>query len=850
MLTYTIDLGFFEAFGLGVAQACGARVTVVGDVGMSQPDPRSARRAGRSYLPGQAHCRNAFHPKLVVIAGPKRVTAAIGSGNATLAGWQANAEISTILRGDEESCPAALITLAAWMKQLPAHVRFSWGVPEALSRVAAQIDALLEKTAEYTNEDVRLVSSSAGAIIDQLPNGPVDELGVSAPFHDPGALTLRTLVERLRPNLLRISYQPRFTQLDGPAVAALVDQNNAELRCDTETHYRHGKLIEWSSGGVRQALTGSPNLSGAALLRSLQEGGNCELGVIAPVSASLMPEGGAVPASDVRSNQFVVHRRTGGGPLLLGATRVERGLHVLFAAELARRGYLELSLAAAPPETWERAGNVAVGENEATLTIAADGNSRIRFVTITEDGAPSYSNLVFVVDPAKVSRLPGITAAHTSATRPDELFDDPKLAEKFLADALTLTANQPPRKPRVTATGRRGKAGGLTTRLDDDIDSWQVYLDECVGRIGPHLLRFALGLPVLPPGESVGPDAVPVSWADEMFTDNQVGLQSDTTESAAQEDADPTVTPAALPNPGNMPAAARHRYQRWAEKMTDATGRFSPPEKMLVIRLLLWSAAGGIWDRADHAWIGLMSRALESLGAADLPRQVEPQVGSLVAVAFSVLRAAIPRSAHGEESYALDKAARAVGHLLVETDPSYIEEYTQLLGPAFGAAVHPEIIAAVANDIIQNDPIADAAWALTEMNRNAHRDGPRLLHVVGDFHMPTWVAIEAIGEAQNVSLVGAWASSTTGSWAMCIWQRPNLYIIDHTGPRLNWRHYKLSNLLSPRILAAQRSLEGVPRVSHGPFINSFPEVFSVLEQLGLRSPEPPSCCGSDEIHGS
>ena len=92
LLSFTTDLGFLEAFALGVAQACGARVTVVGDARMSSPDPRAARRAGRTYLPGQAICDGAFHPKLVLITGPQRVTAAIGSGNATLAGWQGNAE--------------------------------------------------------------------------------------------------------------------------------------------------------------------------------------------------------------------------------------------------------------------------------------------------------------------------------------------------------------------------------------------------------------------------------------------------------------------------------------------------------------------------------------------------------------------------------------------------------------------------------------------------------------------------------------------------------------------------------------------------------------------------------------
>ncbi|MFD7316915.1 hypothetical protein [Streptomyces sp. NPDC059883] len=100
-LSFTADLGFFEEVALGVTQATGARVTVAGDVSMTRNDPRSVRRAGRSYLAGLAYAQGAaFHPKLMVLAGPEHATIALGSGNTTLAGWQANAELWTVLRVD------------------------------------------------------------------------------------------------------------------------------------------------------------------------------------------------------------------------------------------------------------------------------------------------------------------------------------------------------------------------------------------------------------------------------------------------------------------------------------------------------------------------------------------------------------------------------------------------------------------------------------------------------------------------------------------------------------------------------------------------------------------------------
>jgi hypothetical protein len=843
LISFTTDLGFFEAFGLGVAQACGARITVVGDARMSAPDPRAARRAGRTYLPGQAICGGAFHPKLVVIAGPKRVTAAIGSGNATLAGWQANAELWTVLHGDLTSCPAAFADLAAWLQGLPDLVRFSKGVPEALTRVAGALDTLVAAVAEHTNEDVRLVSTSAKPILEQLPTGPVAELAVCAPFHDPGAAALRALVQRLQPERLVIAYQPELTELDGPAVATLADELDAELRLDGESRYRHGKLIEWTTSEGRYALTGSPNLSGAALLRGLADGGNCELAIVTPVLESLLPEGSLVTPAAVRGARFSMRSRPGGGPLLLGATRVEQGLHVLFARTLSVGGFLELSHAAAPPETWERIGNIAAGVSDTTLTVAADGGSRVRLVIASQDGM-RHSNLVFVVDPARATRRPGIIAGHTPTTRPDELFTDPRLAKRFFTDLVTLKSGLPPTPPRVL-NANRANQGRVSARLDDDLDGWERYLDECAGRIGHPLLRFALGLPPLPGGAEAAFQALlPVGWAEETVYDKEAGLADEETEAVADEQAeDPTPGVAVLPDLTQAKPGVRRRYQRWTERMTHAAPQFGAPERMLVTRLLLWTAAAGAWDRDDQTWVGLLAQALQALGRAELPQQAEPQVGSLAAVALSVLRAEAPRYVHTEETLAYERAANAVAHLLVATDSIYVEEYRQLLGEAFGAAVEPETVEAVANDVVQADPVADAMWALGDLGRDVHRHGERLLHVTGRFGNPRLAALEAVGAAEDAGLVGVWASSASGPWTLCVWNRPDLFIVDGTGPRVLWRHYRLPNLLTPRGLALHKSLEGATAIPHGPLVHPFPEARAALDLLGLSGPQPPNACG-------
>jgi len=121
VLTYTAALDFFERFALSDARALGALVTVVSDATMVNADPVVVRRAGNHYLDARALCpRGAFHPKLVVIVGDGEARVAIGSGNLTMAGWHANAELWTVLRADEDGGPTTLRQVSAFLRDLPS----------------------------------------------------------------------------------------------------------------------------------------------------------------------------------------------------------------------------------------------------------------------------------------------------------------------------------------------------------------------------------------------------------------------------------------------------------------------------------------------------------------------------------------------------------------------------------------------------------------------------------------------------------------------------------------------------------------------------------------------------------
>jgi len=302
---------------------------------------------------------------------------------------------------------------------------------------------------------------------------------------------------------------------------------------------------------------------------------------------------------------------------------------------------------------------------------------------------------------------------------------------------------------------------------------------------------------------------------------------------------------ATLPDLRQADQEVRRRYRRWVERLVALAPHLGPPERMLVVRLTLWTVAAGAWPPAHTDWLPLLSRAVRALNRNDLPERIEPQVGSLAAVALAVLRSHAPRYEITPETIAFNEASQAVGHLLPAVDSAYVAEYTALLDTAFGPAVDQAAVLDVASDVVQNDPLADAVWSLAEKGRDVHRHGRLLLHVTGRFSNPALVALEAVGAAEDTSLVGAWADSGSdsggGPWALVIWRRPDLIVVDARRPIPLWRHYQVTGLVGPRALAAQRGFESAASVPHGPRNQPFELAHQVLSDLRLAGPRPPRC---------
>ncbi|MFD1211091.1 hypothetical protein ACFQ36_03410 [Arthrobacter sp. GCM10027362] len=299
-LTFNADVAFLERGILGLCRSMGARVTVIADAGIWHPDPLTMKGAGTEYLVGLAAHRGAFHPKLALLVGKDRVLALVGSGNLTMGGWQHNSELWSVLRAEDGHAPQALFALAGWLELLPRTVRLASDHADALNRVAARLRATLGHFFPV-DDGVQLITNLDQSVLSQLPAGPVDELTLCAPFIDDHASAVRALVEHFPTPKFTLVVQPGLTVVEPHALATVLSgQKGLTIVADNSRRYRHAKLVEWRRGPHRQALTGSANLSAAAMLNTVGRGGNVELGILTTIDEPLWPDPQLDPGQCVR----------------------------------------------------------------------------------------------------------------------------------------------------------------------------------------------------------------------------------------------------------------------------------------------------------------------------------------------------------------------------------------------------------------------------------------------------------------------------------------------------------------------------------------------------------------------
>lgn len=820
LVSFNHDLAFFEKVALGPAQLTGARITIVADASMAHHDVYAVRRAGTAYLPGLARCSRSFHPKLMVIASTERATVGIGSGNMSMAGWQGNDELWSWHNATTSEGSSIVPSAGRWLHDLAAAVTVAGPVEAALRRVGT-----LLQTFPATDDSCRLAESVTGRIIDQLPTGPVDELNVYAPFFDPNADALRELIHRLQPAQLVVGYQPSMTKINGAAVAALAAPNT-ELRELTQERYRHGKLIEWATGDQRFALTGSANLSAAAMLSTVANGGNVELGVIAPTSATLMPDGAPATASHLATIEYRgVPPAAGPATVILFAVRTVNGVDVDFLRPLKFAGRIEASQIDWPPDHWEPVAEVLEGQSKALLP-DLPGGSRLRVRDV--DGV--YSATAWVTDLDRVHRT---RAAVRSGPKPPEIgevFSDVSAAEKF----FNLHLERQKATPLPATTGTPTGTSGSTPA---DIESWEEYLDRCASRVGAYTFAFSFGLP-LPTSQPDQSAQIRITdWDDDTLDDSAEVLEGDDADTAEVEDDRRLV----LPQLAKAQDAVRARFRTVARRMIRDWVAPEPQERLLALRSALLLVASGAWEHTEEDWQPLVLEGVDNLRIQDPSEDYAKAAGSLALLALSVVRSTLSMHERGLLENQYDRVLERAASLVIEGDPTRLDEYADGLTARFPASATSVVAMGIVERLTVGDELDNALDDLAEQGIVAELIG-RVIDLTKRVPDPYLSAVWAMAIAAKATPIAVRSASNDDRFVNVLWRPPDVVVIDSPKPGAVWaRHYHYPPGRSPAAdVRLNTRLDADRCIASTSIKQPLPDIATeLLAVFGMSKPAPP-----------
>ncbi len=287
--TFTFEVSTFEDFVLPRISGGSLSATVLADASRLSAEwdrlagTQSAVRANRDYLVRGISARGSFHPKTVLLATPERARLLVGSGNLTLSGLETG-EVFTQFESGSPLGNQAISAWRVWMQQVVTrsedlHLERRW--LEVVGRLP-DVGAASPASPFVSNLEGPILD----ALVDRLPPPPVDELYVAAPFWDEDCSAFTTLADHTRPNRI-VLYLHERTSVNGELLrAALERMPTTDILIRSWDSYVHAKLIGVVKGDEGVLLSGSPNLSDAALtLFGDQPGANSETATIARGSA-------------------------------------------------------------------------------------------------------------------------------------------------------------------------------------------------------------------------------------------------------------------------------------------------------------------------------------------------------------------------------------------------------------------------------------------------------------------------------------------------------------------------------------------------------------------------------------
>lgn len=632
--TYNLDLALFNEYLLGrlgdpplnaVVLADRDRLDATLDAVPPERVDIVAPVNRRWLLRGARVGAGRFHPKSYLAVTARTAKLLVGSGNLSTNGIDAGREVFTAFVGGTPHGDAAIRTWRAWMRRLIDAVddtllaeRFT-DLEQRLPKPSgptAVVDSPL-----WHNLDRPLAEQFCDTVLTRA--GAVEELIVTAPYYDEAGDALGRLADRLKPKRLTV-YFASSTNVDGSRLAARLAGTSADVEtlAYVPDRFTHAKLVGVVSGAKGWLLTGSANLSHAAL--TLPAGpGNVELAVFAELSAEALRHAFLPPEATAEPRPF-----TSLAELTFDAGAddpIPRPVRITRASLLAD-GCVSITTEPAPEDTWrladhERTHILVRGGKGATTVGPLAGT----LVHVVDSRDAVLSNHVVVDDLDALHRVLQV-GERTGSDRPPEL-TTADLATPLGAALLFLH-----RHVVMDVSERAGTGGGREVTRDEaagddgDDDLWNRLEREKLGR-DPRAGTYArlLGQRL---GEGTGV-AEPLIELLEAMRDRAPSEDSSAPHASllqliAREAG--AGTGARWSTAAKVRVRARNVLRRWAAAQTDPRLSWVDPLAPLGNLSMIAAIFGQLWchNAAPGAVVELTSDDLDDLWA----RWLRPFVGT------------------------------------------------------------------------------------------------------------------------------------------------------------------------------------------------------------------------------
>jgi hypothetical protein len=274
--TFNASLPFYEEILLRRLRANGCRHNVVlmdsaqcsaaWETEITRP-----RHAGYEYSLIPIRSTGAFHPKVSIFAGPKKLALLVGSHNLTVAGLGFNREISNLLEIQEKKhqfgpvLAEAWSSLASWLESARSYCP-----PDLIAaglRLQDHIKPFLNRAEQSTA--VRFVAQSehSASLLEQVKQHvtfPVRRVLVAGAFFDQQLGFLKSLRQWLPTADIVVGIDPETVVL--PSLGKGLNVRFVDARAawpDDANKYLHAKALYLEGTGERSVfLSGSANPSG------------------------------------------------------------------------------------------------------------------------------------------------------------------------------------------------------------------------------------------------------------------------------------------------------------------------------------------------------------------------------------------------------------------------------------------------------------------------------------------------------------------------------------------------------------------------------------------------------------